>query len=89
MMVYKSTHRLPSTIGPADIIPLINRVFHKSFGSNSSNLKALVDQAWNPPNRKLLEHNELIDDSIAPILDNTLTGELPTVPNKASVPNKA
>jgi hypothetical protein len=75
MMVYKITHCLPSAIGPNDIIPLINRVFHKSFGSVNSNPKALADRGWNPPNRKLLEHKKLIDDSISPIVDNTLTEE--------------
>ncbi len=72
MMVYKSINCLPCTIGPTDIIPLINRVFHKSYGSIHSNLKALADRGWNPLNRKLLEHNELVDDSIA-ISQNTLT----------------
>jgi len=28
------------TIGPTDIIPLVNRIFHKSYGSINSNLKA-------------------------------------------------
>ena len=66
MMVYKSINCLPCTIGPTDIIPLINRIFHKSYGSINSNLKALSDEGWNPLNRKLLEHKDLIDDSIAP-----------------------
>ena len=73
MMVWKSINCLPLTIGPTDIIPLVNRIFHKSYGSINSNLKALADRGWNPPNRKLLEHKELIDDSIAPINENTLT----------------
>jgi hypothetical protein len=72
MMVYKCINCLPRTIGPTDIIPLINRVFHKSYGNIHSNLKALADRGWNPLNRKLLEHNELIDDSIE-IVQNTLT----------------
>ena len=73
MMVYKSINCLPCTIGPTDIIPLINRVFHKSYGNVYSNLKALATRGWNPLNRKLLEHKELIDDSIAPSGQNTLT----------------
>jgi hypothetical protein len=60
MIVYKSINCLPCTIGPTDIIPLINRVFHMSFGNINSNLKALADRGWNPQNRKLLEHKELI-----------------------------
>jgi hypothetical protein len=72
MMLYKSLNCLPMSIGPTDIIPLINRVFHKSYSSINSNLKALADRGWNPLNRKLLEHKELIDDSIA-LSQNTLT----------------
>ncbi len=77
MMAYKSINCLPCTIGPTDIIPLINRIFHKSYGNINSNLKALADRGWNPPNRKLLEHKELIDDSIAPIDQNPLTDVTP------------
>jgi hypothetical protein len=63
-------------IGPTDIIPLINRVFHNSYGSINSNLNTLADQGWNPLNRKLLEHNELIDDS-APVIEHSLTESTP------------
>ncbi len=73
IMVWKSVHCLPCTIGPTDIIPLINWIFHKSYGGVSSNLKAIADCGWNPPNRKLMEHKELIDDSVAPIVDETET----------------
>jgi hypothetical protein len=73
IMVWKGINCLPCTIGPTDIIPLINRIFHNSYGSINSNLNALADPGWNPPNRKLLEHKELIDDSVAPITENLLT----------------
>ena len=73
IMVWKSIHSLPCTIGLTDIIPLINRTFNKSYGSVTSNLKAIADCGWNPPNRKLMEHKELIDDSVAPIVDETET----------------
>ena len=33
----------------------------------------MADRGWNSLNRKLLEHKELIDDSIEPIVPNTLT----------------
>jgi hypothetical protein len=72
MMVWKSVNCLPCVIGPTDIIPLINRVFHKSYGSINSNLRAMSDRGWNPPNRKLLEHKELIDDS-SPVITEALT----------------
>jgi hypothetical protein len=45
----------------------------ESSGNVNSNLKAWADHGWSPPNRKLIEHKELIDDSIAPIVQHTLT----------------
>ena len=63
-------------IGPMGIIPLINRVFHNSYGRINSNLKAVADRGWNPLNRKLLEHKELIDDS-APVIEHSLTESTP------------
>ena len=71
-MVWKSINCLPCTIGPTDIIPLINRVFYKSYRSTNSKLRAMSDWGWNPPNRKLLEHKELIDDS-SPVITEALT----------------
>ena len=65
-------------IGPANIIPFVNRIFHNSYGSINSNLNALSDQGWNPPNRKLLEHKELIDDS-APVIRQSLTESTPNI----------
>ena len=77
IMVWKSINCLPGTIGPTDIIPCINRVFHKSYGSVNSNLKALTDRGWNPPNQKTLEHKDLTDDSVLPIV-SSLTNEMTT-----------
>ena len=76
-MAYKSINCSPCAIGPTDIIILINRVFHKSYKNINSNLKALADRGWNPPNRKLLEPKELNDDSIVPIVQNPLTDVTP------------
>jgi hypothetical protein len=84
MMAYKSINCLPCTIGPTDIIPLINRVFHKSYGNINSNLIALADRGWNPPNRKL-EYKELIDNSIAPIVQNPLTDVTPNNSSAQSI----
>ena len=78
MMVWKSINCLPCTIGPTDIIPLVNRIFHNSYGNINSNLRALSDRGWNPPNRKLLEHKELIDDS-TPVIEHSLTECTPNI----------
>ena len=39
---------------------LLNRIFEKSYGRVESNLRALSGRGWNPPNRKLLEHPDLV-----------------------------
>mmetsp|Transcript_22655 Transcript_22655/g.49064 ORF Transcript_22655/g.49064 Transcript_22655/m.49064 type:complete len:174 (-) Transcript_22655:369-890(-) len=51
------------SLEPTDIIPLLNWIFHKSYGDERSNRKAVADRGWYPANRKLLEHKELVDDS--------------------------
>mmetsp|Transcript_25507 Transcript_25507/g.46122 ORF Transcript_25507/g.46122 Transcript_25507/m.46122 type:complete len:210 (-) Transcript_25507:377-1006(-) len=53
------------SLEPTDIIPLLNRIFHKSYGDERSNRKAVADRGWYPANQKLLEHKELVDDSAA------------------------
>ena len=63
MMKWKIHHLLPCSLGPTDIIPLVSRIFHDSYGRVNSNLKAVADRGWSPANRKLLEHPSLLDDS--------------------------
>lgn len=43
-------------------MPLLNKIFHKSYGNLAGNLKAVSDRGWYPANRKLVEHPSLIDD---------------------------
>ena len=73
IVVWKSIPCLPCTIGPTDIIRLINQIFPNSYGGINSNLKALEDCRWNPPNSKLLEHKDHIVNSRAPKMENSLT----------------
>ena len=42
------------------MIPLLNRIFEKSYGRVESSLRALSDRGWNPPNRNLLDHPDLV-----------------------------
>ena len=42
-----------------DVMPLLNRIFEKSYDRVESNLCALSDSVWNSPNRKLLDHPDL------------------------------
>lgn len=50
IMVWKSINCLPCTIGPTDIISLINQVFHKLYCGVNSNRKALANKGWKSPN---------------------------------------
>ena len=63
LMAWKGDHTVPEVISPTDIIPLLNRVFHKSYDNIASNLKAVADRGWYPANRKLLEHKDLLNDT--------------------------
>ena len=50
-------------IVPTDVIPLLNLTFHRAYGVVTSNRKAVYDCSWFPPNRKLLDHSSLINDT--------------------------
>ena len=43
-----------------DVMLLLNRISEKSYGCVESNLRALSDRGWNPPNRKILDHPYLV-----------------------------
>ena len=63
VMKWKAKYNLPCTLGPTDIIPLVNKIFHLSYWNVASNLKAVSDRGWFPANRKLLEYSSLFEDS--------------------------
>ena len=63
LVLWKYEHPpLSRCIGPEDIIPLVNKIFHKAYGNVPANKKAVADRGWYPANRKLLEHPSLIPD---------------------------
>ena len=39
---------------------LLNHILEKAYGRVESNLCALSDRGWNPPNRRLLDHPDLV-----------------------------
>ena len=41
-------------------MPLLNHIFEKVYGRVESNLRALFDCGWNPPNCMLLDHPDLV-----------------------------
>ncbi len=54
---------MESVICHYDVIPLLNKVFHKAFGRVEVNQRAISDRGWGPLNRKLLEHPHLVSDN--------------------------
>ena len=43
-----------------DVMLLLNRIFEKAYGRVDSNVRALSDPVWNPRNRKILDHPDLV-----------------------------
>ena len=41
-------------------MPILTPILEKAYGRVESNLRALSDRGWNPPNRKLLDHPDLV-----------------------------
>ena len=44
-------------------MPLMNKIFHKSYDVVEANLKAASNQGWYPANQKLLDHPSLENDT--------------------------
>ena len=57
---YKGGFNLKLKIIQEDVMPLLNRIFEKVYSRVDSNLRALSDCGWNQPNRKLLDHPDLV-----------------------------
>ena len=57
---YKGDFNLELKIKQEDVMPLLNRISEKSYGRVGSNLRALSDFGWNPPNCKLLDHPDIV-----------------------------
>ena len=57
---YKGDFNLELEITEEDGMPLLNHILEKSFGCVESNLRAVSDCGWNTPNRKLLDHPDLV-----------------------------
>jgi len=41
-----------------DIVGVMHRAFHKSFGNVQTNKQAIADRGWNPLTYALLDHEE-------------------------------
>ena len=60
LMVWNFTRKLPCPIKSYDVIPLMNIIFHRSFGNAKGNRKAVVDRGWYPLTQNLIEHTSLL-----------------------------
>ena len=60
---FKRDNGLPCTISADNIVPLANKIFHKAFGKQAANKKAIAERGWFPPNRVLLNHASLQEDN--------------------------
>jgi len=52
--------KLPMRFDMTDVIPLINAAWTRSFGNAANTKKALADRGWNPMNRALLLHPDVV-----------------------------
>jgi hypothetical protein len=62
LLSWKYLNNLPHAIRPEDVMPLMNKIFHKAFNNVANNKKAVAVRGWYPPNMALLEHPSLIAD---------------------------
>ena len=62
MLSWKYLNGLPCAIRPNDAMPLMNKIFYKSYNNVANNKKAVAVCGWYPPYMALLEHPSLIDD---------------------------
>ena len=59
---FKRAHNLPCSISADDIIPLVNKIFHKAYNNQAANKKAIAERGWLPPNRVFLKNASLQQD---------------------------
>ena len=62
LLSWKYLKNLPCAIRPEDVMPLMNKIFYKSYNNVANNKNAVAVCVWYPPNMALLEHPSLIAD---------------------------
>ncbi|KAL3804780.1 hypothetical protein ACHAW5_001887 [Stephanodiscus triporus] len=65
LLSWKYLNNLPRAIRPDDVMPLMNKIFYKSYDNVANNKKAVAVRGWYPPNMALLEHPSLIAEKNA------------------------
>ncbi len=66
LLTWKYSNNLPCAICPEDVMPLMNKIFNKSYDHSANNKKAVAVQGWYPPSMVLLEHPSLVADENPP-----------------------
>jgi hypothetical protein len=55
---------MPLNIRPSDIVPIVNNAWEKSFARVQSNKRAIAKRGWQPLNRGLLKHSEVLKTQV-------------------------
>ncbi len=69
-------NNLPRAIHPDDVMPLMNKIFYKSYNNIVNNKKAVAVCGWYPPNMVLLQHPSLIADENPPLQSSSSHPEI-------------
>jgi hypothetical protein len=72
LLTWKYSNNLPRAIRPEDVMPLMNKIFNKSYNNLANNKKAVAVRGWYPPNMVLLKHPSLVASENPLKLSNTL-----------------
>ena len=60
IMSAKQSRRLKEAFVPTDIVPIVNKAWNLSFGTSKNGKKALIERGWNPCNKALLKHDDVL-----------------------------
>jgi len=61
---YKNTLTLKLTLTMDDIMPLVNKAWNASFAHKELAKQAVAMQGWNPLNRSILMHPEVVKTKV-------------------------
>jgi hypothetical protein len=61
LVSWRASRALEIVIEKTDIVPIVNYGWERSFARIRTNKKAVAVRGWNPLNRALLEHPEIVD----------------------------
>jgi hypothetical protein len=66
LLTWKYSNNLPCAICPEDVMPLMNKIFYKSYDNLANNKKTVAVRGWYPLNMVLLEHPSLVANKNPP-----------------------